>query len=565
MATITKPILLNETFVEKMDAQNNILSTNVTNATFKEKMDAQNVILSSNVTDTTFAGKLAEQNSILSKNVTDATFSSKMDAQKTVLSTVLTTNKYSEKMDAQKTAISNLVTDATFASKMDAQKTAVSNIVKDATFADRIDAQNTAISAIKDTLAEKMDDQNSSIMALNTSIAEKMDKQNALLSAIVRDRTVNETLKWSDISAIVRRGNAPDVFRIGDQLMTTWTDESGKVYDVPLDVVHFGNVELKNGSVVPGMYLQWHYLTPYDVPFNWNYALYYAANGLTAGTYHVTAKSSWGTSIVGGDSYSFTLTKNVPAGGLVCANYGFQDTPIAKWIISTYENSTSTVAIESGITVFVESAGTFLGDFGAAPFNNDTAVSGLSHFHTTAYGTNRWSKSALRQWLNSSADVGKWWTPQTKFDRPWTEAASKRGFMAGLDSEFVSVLSEIKVVTANNNVEQLPEDRDVTYDKFFLPSTEQEYIVSQATGIEGEAWEYWKRAKGLSSPQVLYDAGKIPEAIRYEIINKTAQGCRLRSALRYNAYGAWYVHSSGYVYGYGAIGAYRCAPACVIC
>ena len=99
-------------------------------------------------------------------------------------------------------------------------------------------------------------------------IVAHMRTQNALLSAIARE-SINALTSWKDIQAIVRQGLAPEIFLIGDQFIVPWKDvEADKSYDVPLDIVHFGNVELKDGEVVPAMFLQWHYTTPFGVQFD---------------------------------------------------------------------------------------------------------------------------------------------------------------------------------------------------------------------------------------------------------------------------------------------------------
>lgn len=195
----------------------------------------------------------------------------------------------------------------------------------------------------------------------------------------------------------------------------------------------------------------------------------------------------------------------------------------------------------------------------------------MNNLQRAAYGYNRWSQSAIRQWLNSDADVGEWWTPQNVFDRPPQQLATLRGFMAGLPSDFKAVLAPVKVTTALNTVT----DSDIgtsedTYDTFFLPSLEQEYIVPQLSNVEGAYWPYWKERLGLSEPQATGSAGANANHIRYAIESHTsAQNVTLRSAYRGFGCYRWYLSTTGYAYSYGygyglAATALRPAPACVI-
>ena len=139
--------------------------------------------------------------------------------------------------------------------------------------------------------------------------------------------------------------------------------------------------------------------------------------------------------------------------------------------------------------------------------------------------------------------------------------------MAGFDSEFLNIIKPVKVVTALNTVSDSEiGTSEVTYDTFFPAALEQEYIVAQATGVEGDYWEYWKRRLGLSSPQKTGEDGKNAFHIRYVYNAQTsAQYCRLRSASRGSAHSTWYVYTTGYANGSNATTASRCAPACVIC
>ena len=90
-------------------------------------------------------------------------------------------------------------------------------------------------------------------------------------------------------------------FNYGDQIILPWTDKAtGKTYECPLDVVHFGDVTLADGETVPGMLVQWHYATPFGVQFNQFQAFKYCEEQLPAGTYNVIIGDTWGNNCVKG-------------------------------------------------------------------------------------------------------------------------------------------------------------------------------------------------------------------------------------------------------------------------
>lgn len=187
---------------------------------------------------------------------------------------------------------------------------------------------------------------------------------------------------------------------------------------------------------------------------------------------------------------------------------------------------------------------------------------GINHVDVLRYGYNRWSHSGQRQWLNSAANAGEWWTAQHLGDIAPSQLASRKGFMAGLDSDFLNVVHAVKVHTSCNTVTD-GGVTDTTVDKFFLQSLEEVYGVPQASGVEGDYFPYWKQILGLDEPSnAANDARKIS---RINTPTGSAVYLRLRSANRGYSYIAWYIHSGGGLnYGYYASSSYSALPACVI-
>ena len=155
-------------------------------------------------------------------------------------------------------------------------------------------------------------------------LVEQIKYGNALRAAEAADSLATLKGDFKGIQSLVRNGLASKVFEPGDQIVVPWTDkDSGKQYQVPMDIVHFGDVTLKDGEVVPGMYLQWHYATPYGVMFDAHEALYYAAEELPAGAYTFNIPSAWSKAEAG--DYTFTLTqqsKTVSQRGYFSAGLG---------------------------------------------------------------------------------------------------------------------------------------------------------------------------------------------------------------------------------------------------
>lgn len=375
------------------------------------------------------------------------------------------------------------------------------------------------------------------------------------LGVIARAQTgVVEEMDYNGIKAVVAAGNAPAVFPVGTQLVNTYTGKDGKVYDCPWDVVKTGDIaEGETGTTAPAMVLQMHYASLEDIQFSAYQAFFVVPEaGLVAGTYNVKMGLDWGTNVKTGTSYQFTLTKNAPAGARLTGFYNAPDVAPANWKVYVYKDQQKSELLET-CNVSAGSTGTNLGTFLAKPKGN------LNGLHPVGYGDNRWHKSAYRQYLNSDAAAGGWWTPQDEWDMKPDLADTVPGFLAGFSDDFKAALTRVKVVTYDNTVTD-DGSAVVTYDKIFLPSLEEIYCSPQVSG-EGTYWPYWKERTGAKTPQAVWQT--YPLRITRDLAQRTVgRDVRLRSAFRGYGGSAFNVGSSGYVGTWGAIGADRCAPAC---
>ena len=393
-------------------------------------------------------------------------------------------------------------------------------------------------------------------------IADLLGEQNAILRVANASSIAAVASDLRTIQQIVKNGYASQLFNVGDQIIVPWRDTvAGTDYTLPFDIVHFGNVELQDGETVPGMFLQSHYAAPFGVQFSHQQAFYKVGEEpLAAGTYYLTFATSWGNNVVANDNVCFTLTQDAPAGSLLVGFYGAPDLVYTNWKVYVYASDRKTI-LETVDSVTKEARGKYLGLWDA--FGNNKY--GLNGFQRTAYGNNRWSVSALRQFLNSAKGANEWWEPQTDFDIV-PDQINKAGWLTGFGEDFLSVLGKVKVKTALNTVVNAEKDLgfDETFDKFFVPSLEERHYTPQIAG-EGEIWDYWKRASESATP--LRTGVAYSNMITYGVENHVAaQTVRFRSAGRGTANDVWNASTfGGAYYYYYASNAFRFAPACVIC
>ena len=368
---------------------------------------------------------------------------------------------------------------------------------------------------------------------------EKMDTQNALLAAIASNNGGLVVKSWKDIQAIVRLGLASKVFHIGDQLVCNkgntqlvW-DIIGFDHDIPADA------QFKHS-----MTIQLHDLLPSAMQFDGTEALFYCEIELAAGTYHFTLLAGYDTAYGGGKSYQFTLTKAVPAGGVIMFPWSYQK-QASTVLVSTYESRTATTAIES-VAVTEGTGGTALDTLGEC-----------NHTHRIRYGSNNWKQSAMRQFLNSKGAAGTYWTPQTNFDRPPTWDASTAGFLSDLDEDFLEVVGEVTKRTVLNTVCDGGGYEDLT-ERFFLISRSEAYAGNENSIEEGTPYEYYSLGSDLSA------AGTGDDSNRIKYRAGSATYWWLRSP--HSGYGDRVrpLYPSGFLGSYTATSSYGVAPACNI-
>ena len=160
----------------------------------------------------------------------------------------------------------------------------------------------------------------------------------------------------------------------------------------------------------------------------------------------------------------------------------------------------------------------------------------------------------MRQFLNSSASAGSVWTPQTKFDRPPTWAASRAGYKAGLDQDFIAVVGQVVLPCSANNIYEAP-DSTITKGTAYTLNDEF-YIASRAEVFDSH---------DVNDGSVLFPyyegAGN---ADRIKRNNGSAANWWLRTPCSGNAGSVRRVGSDGTVGTSGAYGAGGLAPACTI-
>lgn len=303
---------------------------------------------------------------------------------------------------------------------------------------------------------------------------------------------------WTGIQQIVRAGNASSYFTVGDEISVAcpWTDPSSNTeYNWVWVVADIGTAykESDPSTAVPAMTLIAKYLTP--------------------------------------STYMFDNAENVVA---------TEETAVDGVYYYGYNGSTYTkLSLNTGDPIPY-------GDYTTVYKNSVNMASG----YDVQYGYNNWGLSNIRQWLNSSAGAGAWFTPSHVGDTA-PSYSSQAGFLSGFSAEFQSVLTPTRSGVRANTVTD-GGTTYYTYDKMFLPSM---YEVKLDTSLTDEGPVF-----------ALYANAGNTERIKYQLNNQSsANAWLLRSAFRNFANVEYRVKSSGSA-GYSSADGDACvAPACRIC
>lgn len=373
-----------------------------------------------------------------------------------------------------------------------------------------------------------------------TANAAGIVKPDGVTTTVDADGTIHATnidvTSWHGVRDVVRRGLASRFFQEGDQLVC---EKDG--VEIRWDIVGIDQDPPADSNFSHSMTLMAHdvYIT---AAFDAKEALFAFDDGLEAGTYHFTIdQQPWVADDVG-KTVQFTLQNAIPAGGQLVINNAYSATVVGA-TISAFASGTSTTAIET-VTMSEGSDGTDLGSVG-----NALTGSATNSIQRALLGSNNWSQSAARQYLNSNAAAGAYWTPKTKWDRPPGYVATTAGFLKGLDNDFVSVLGKVTKTTSQNTVTDGGGGVQ-SEELIFLPSRSEIYGSAEISGVnEGAIYDYYKNATNA-------------DRIKYQ--GTAARYWWLRTPYSTFAGNVRYVYTSGALDYDGALSGRGLAPACCI-
>lgn len=292
------------------------------------------------------------------------------------------------------------------------------------------------------------------------------------------------------------------------------------------DVVDY-NDEVSDNR--PEITLLHTYTLPSNMVFEPPQATGYYENGLAAGNY----KFKWNATVC-----YFTLLNAIPAGGqLRATNSAFY----------TYASQSATTASETGTVSTTELENAI--DLGS------TGVE-LNHHDRINYGSNNLGESGLFAWITSDAPASTQMPRINKYSRPYS--VNSPGFMAQVDSEFLSAIEETDWVCSANSVYEAPPELGGIATKGTTYTVRSKFCLASQKNIFGTY-------DGVDDGTTIFDLYVGAEnADRIKYYNNSARYWWLRSPRPSHSYFVRGVLTSGALGSSGADGSGGVVLACKI-
>lgn len=382
------------------------------------------------------------------------------------------------------------------------------------------------------------------IMIANRLFARRAELQDVADTVDLHSTILNpDNLTYEAIQNLVRNGDAADVFSVGDQIVVPHS----VLGPLAFDVIGFDQDTPVDTNYTHSMALQLHTPLAATRAFDAAEANYKIATQINNATQCVISLES---ATIASATYRFTAPSDMVVGGLLKI--------IDATHLGYYATETATV-----VSIVMEA-----GAEGDGYASIAASIGTQNHKDRVSYGSNRWSHSGLRQWLNSGAAAGSWWASKNDYDMPVSYAASVAGFLSGMDADFLAVVGNVTKRTALNSITDGATANTVDGDigandyedlteTFFLPSRNEVNGVKENRIPEGEPYTYYLQngaeTADAVSWRIKYSA--VPAAVYWWLRSPASSYASLvRFVYTTGQVGSSYAHSPGY----------SVAPACVI-
>lgn len=345
---------------------------------------------------------------------------------------------------------------------------------------------------------------------------------------------------WAEFQSAVRNGTIDRYFAVGDQFNVT-KDGANLVFDIVDIGDSTRNVEANgNAPTDPNYFTQFPNAKPVTL------LMHDVINGImfdnAEANYQITTEIASGekcnisleSATIEAATYNFTAPSTLVVGGRLRISNA---TTLQYYATPTSAPVNIAMVAGAADAEYISIASKL-----SAPNDKDRV----------SFGSNKYTESAIRQWLNAGGAAGTFWTSKSNYDLAPSWHSTLAGFRNGLDPDLLAVLGETTREVELNTVTDGGGQATIS-DKIFLPSRKEIYGSVETAGHKGLQFQAYVGLPDID--KIKYDTTAL----------STARHWWLRSPIASYASNARNVHNTagalGYVsasYGAGA------AAACVI-
>lgn len=296
---------------------------------------------------------------------------------------------------------------------------------------------------------------------------------------------------WAEFQQAVRNGTITRYFAVGDQFNVT----KGAI-NLVFDIVDIGN-STRNVTANGNAPTDANYFTNFpnakpvtllmhdvinSVIFDMPEANYKITTQINSGA---TCVISLGYGTTPTSDFRFTASKNLVVGGKI------------QYKSPTQFNYFATA------TAAAEVMSMAAGEEGDGYTSVAGSLSVQNNLYRVQYGSNKYSESAIRQFLNAGGAAGAYWTSKSDYDLAPSWHSTLAGFQNGLDADLLAVIGQTTREVELNTITDGGGNTTIT-DKIFLPSEKE--IYGSAENVTHKGVEFQGYVPLADIDKIKYDA-----------------------------------------------------------
>jgi len=345
---------------------------------------------------------------------------------------------------------------------------------------------------------------------------------------------------WLEFQAAVRDGTIDQYFAVGDQF-NVLKGATNLVFDI-VDIGSSTRNVTANGNAPKDPNYFTNFPNAKPVTLLMHDVIYGAVFDAPEANYQITTEIASGekcnisleSDTIAAATYNFTAPSTLVVGGRL---------RISNATTLQYYATPTSAAVNIAMVA---------GEADAEFISITAKLSAQNHKQRVSYGSNKYTESAIRQWLNAGGAAGSYWTSKSNYDLAPSWHSTLAGFRNGLDPDLLAVLGETTREVELNTVTDGGGQATIS-DKIFLPSRMEIYGSVETAGHKGLQFQSYVGLPDID--KIKYDTTALSTARTWWLRSPHA-GRAHHARSVYDTTGA--LNASPAPLGYGA------AAACVI-